>query len=108
MAGVLYPFIGLTGILIIDLVTFSIAIATLCFVQIPQSTQTSPSPSLPTPHSLLPRIHSLWQELTLGFRYLWKRPSLFALQLFSEGRVFSASSFLTSLTSPLGFLIVGS
>ena len=36
LAGSLYPLIGLKGILIIDLATFIIAIATLSIVQIPQ------------------------------------------------------------------------
>lgn len=35
-AGVLYPVIGLTGIVLIDLVTFAIALLTLLAVQIPQ------------------------------------------------------------------------
>ena len=36
LAGVLYPLIGLMGILLIDLVTFGVAIATLLSVRIPQ------------------------------------------------------------------------
>jgi hypothetical protein len=30
----------------------------------------------------------MWQELTIGFRYLWHRPSLFALQLFAMSFIF--------------------
>ena len=42
LAGGLYPVIGLKGILIIDLVTFLMAIATLSFVAIPQPDRGEP------------------------------------------------------------------
>jgi hypothetical protein len=79
LAGVLYPFIGLSGILIVDLVTFAIAISTLCFVQIPQPTRERVGGV---------EIQDIWHELTVGFRYLWHRPSLFALQLFTISFIF--------------------
>ena len=70
LAGSLYPLIGLKGILIIDLATFVIAIATLSMVQIPQ-----PSQSEATSQS----IHDIRQDLTFGFRYLLKHRSLLAI-----------------------------
>jgi hypothetical protein len=38
ISGVLYPIIGLSGILPIDLATFAVAIATLLWIRIPQPT----------------------------------------------------------------------
>lgn len=72
LAGTLYPWIGLTGILIIDIVTFIIAISTLSIVRIPQPSQNQISRYNP----------NLKQELTFGFRYLLKHPSLLALVVF--------------------------
>lgn len=81
LAGILYPFIGLTGILIIDLVTFGIAILTLSQIAIPQ-------PSFaPQSSSSLTR-DMVRHELTAGFRYLLTRPSLLALQFFAMSYVF--------------------
>lgn len=75
LAGVLYPIVGLRGILIIDLVTFSVAVATLASVQIPQP-------------SVVGDAENPWQQLTFGFRYLIQRPSLMGLQLFAMSFVF--------------------
>lgn len=71
LAGSLYPGIGLTGILIIDIVTFMIAISTLSIVRIPQINQNH-----------INRHPSIKQDLTLGFRYLLKYPSLLAILIF--------------------------
>lgn len=69
LAGVLYPNIGLLGLLLIDGITFVVAIATLLSIQIP-------------------RIHSsrddqlsasIEQQLGFGFRFIWKHPGLRAL-----------------------------
>ena len=71
LAGTLYPIIGLTGILIVDIVTFIIAISTLSIVRIPQVNQ----------KRAIERFN-LKQDLTLGLRYLLKYPSLLALLAF--------------------------
>lgn len=67
LAGTLYYAIGLQGIILIDLVTFMIAIATVLCVRIPQ-----PAPST-TQHK---EACGIVQQLTFGFRYIWKQPSL--------------------------------
>ena len=72
LAGTLYPLIGLRGILIIDIVTFIIAISTLSIVRIPQLSQNHISQHLP----------NIKQELTFGFRYLFRHPSLLAILVF--------------------------
>ena len=72
LAGVLYPLVGLMGILLIDLVTFGVAIATLLSVRIPQ-----PAPQPP------PEIETRLAKLTFGFREVWRQPSLRSLLLIS-------------------------
>jgi len=72
LAGVLYPLIGLIGILLIDLVTFGVAIATLLSVRIPQP---APQPST--------AIETRLTKLTFGFREVWRQPSLRSLLLIS-------------------------
>ncbi|NEP16793.1 MAG: MFS transporter [Leptolyngbya sp. SIO4C1] len=67
LAGSLYPVIGLSGIIAIDLATFGVAIATLLSVKIPQPSQSTP-----------PKITG-WRDLTFGFRYIARQPSLVAL-----------------------------
>ncbi|MFQ4143482.1 MFS transporter [Chlorogloeopsis sp. ULAP02] len=80
LAGVLYPIVGLIGILLIDIATFAIAVSTLWIVQIPQLQREIEN------HES--KVEGVWQELTFGFRYLWQRPSLMALQLFSLSFIF--------------------
>jgi len=72
MAGALLPFLGLTGILSLDVVTFILAILTLLFVHIPQPLQSEEGA----------RAHGhVLQEAAFGFRYIFARPSLLGLQL---------------------------
>ncbi|MBD3885237.1 MFS transporter [Phormidium tenue FACHB-886] len=61
LAGALYPLIDTPGILLIDLITFGIAIATLLFVSIPQ-----PQLNLETD------AETIIQKLTFGIRYVWR------------------------------------
>lgn len=100
IAGVLYPIIGLGGILPIDLATFIVAIATLIWIRIPQpmrrrgeeetrsagekwigSTEDAPQvPESPSPQvtkeEAVNRLTILWAEVTFGIRYIWQRDSL--------------------------------
>ena len=68
LAGVLYPLIGLSGIVLVDLVTFAVAFATLLAATIPQPEKT------PEPDHLI-------NKLTFGFRHVWQQPGLKALLL---------------------------
>jgi MFS family permease len=72
LAGALYYTIGFQGILTIDIITFAIAISTLWFIAIPQ-----PQKSQESPHS-----QNIKQELTFGFSYILKRPSLLTILIF--------------------------
>lgn len=72
LAGVLYPLIGLLGIVGVDLMTFGVAIATLLTCHIPQ-------PPLRTDAKLETRF----AQLTFGFREVWRQPTLRSLLLIS-------------------------
>jgi MFS family permease len=91
LAGILYSVIGLSGIFTIDLATFTIAIATLVCVKIPQPAIAS-NPQATRPHLL--------QELSFGFRYIVDRPSLLAL-LVSVSLFWFAHDIGAALYSPM-------
>lgn len=74
IAGVLYPIIGLGGILLIDLATFTVAIATLIWIRIPQ-------PTGEREDGEIDRVAVFWSEITFGIRYIWQRDSLRTLLL---------------------------
>ncbi len=69
-AGTLLVFVGLGGVLTIDIATFVFAIAALLVVPIPQPT--------PAPVDASQR-QSLWADSLFGFRYIFARPSLSGL-----------------------------
>ena len=63
IAGAVYPLIGLTGILVVDLGTFAIATLTIVSAAIPQPEM----PDVP---------FTLRKDLAVGFRYLSQRPGM--------------------------------
>lgn len=85
-AAALYPLLKLNGILMIDFVTFLIALVTLMIVFIPQGS--------PSAHS--EGRGSLLTESLYGFRYILARRSLLGLQL-----VFFFGNFLGSIAFTL-------
>lgn len=87
LAGALLAFIGLGGILAIDIFTFLIAIGSLLVVHIPQPKVTEEGKA---------SQGSLWKESIYGFRYIFKRPSLLGLQL-----VFLVGNFFATLAYTL-------
>ncbi|MEG3987284.1 MFS transporter [Microcoleus sp. S28C3] len=91
LAGILYSAIGLSGIFTIDLATFTIAIATLVSVKIPQPAIAS---------NRQPARFHLLQELSFGFRYIVERPSLLAL-LVSVSLFWFAHDIGAALYSPM-------
>lgn len=84
LAGTLYYIIGLAGIALIDIVTFTIAIGTILLVHIPQPTVNQ----LEHQHQT-----NIWQQLGFGFQYIFSRPSLLAIL---------ASTLLFDLAHDLG------
>ncbi len=73
LAGMLYPAIGLIGILSIDLISFAIAISTVVFVTIPQPAITEVGRQSRT---------NILKEVIFGFRYILARKSLLSLLIF--------------------------
>lgn len=91
LAGALLPFIGLGGILAIDIATFMVALGALLVVVIPQPEATEEG---------LKSRGSIWQESAYGFRYIFKRPSLLGLQtIFLVGNFFASMGF--TLIAPM-------
>jgi hypothetical protein len=72
LAGALLAYIGLTGLLVIDIVSFVFAIGALLLVHIPQPEVTEEGRE---------GQGSIWKESAYGFRYIFARPSLLGLQL---------------------------
>jgi len=87
LAGVLLPLISLTGILIIDVVTFFLAIATLLAVYVPQPVKTVEGQA---------GKGSLLHEAAYGFRYIFARKGLLGLLIF-----FVCLNFVIGLSASL-------
>jgi len=91
LAGALYPLIGLTGLLGIDVATFFIAIGALAFVYIPQPQRTQEGAQA---------SGGMLKEAWSGFQYIFTRPSLLGLQMvFFFGNLFSGMTF--TLLAPM-------
>jgi len=85
MAGALLGFIGLQGILLIDVVTFLFAVGALLFVFVPDPPRTVEGQQ---------GKGNFWRESAYGFVYIWRRPSLLGLQLvFTIGNFFATLAF---------------
>ncbi|MDF5724806.1 MAG: MFS transporter [Rhizonema sp. PD37] len=91
LAGALYAVIGLAGILIIDIMTYVIAISSVLLVRIPQPTIAEAGT-----HSYT----NLKQELFFGWRYIAARPSLIAMLVLALLFYF-AQNLSSSLFTPL-------
>ncbi|WP_306441583.1 MFS transporter [Halomicronema hongdechloris] len=77
LGGALYYVIGLTGILVLDLITFLLAMSTLSLVTVPQPQGSQSANKIDTPNQ-----QRIWPQLTFGFRYILKYPSLLAILVF--------------------------
>jgi MFS transporter, DHA3 family, macrolide efflux protein len=86
-AGFLLVTTGLLGILIIDAVSWLIAMLTLVFIRIP---------SPPKSEDAAAAKGSIFKEAAFGWRYITARTGLFGLLI-----VFASTNFLNSLTGPL-------
>lgn len=89
LAGVLYITVGIGGVILIDVLTFLVAVAVVYHIHIPQPEQSEEGRAAQG---------SLWQEWRGGLRYLWLRPALLGLVLY-----FTVMNFL--LNGPLGLSI---
>ena len=81
IAGILYPIIGLGGILPIDLATFGIAIATLVWIRIPQPDREHQDRESEGIGEQKSKLSVFWKEVTFGIRYIWRRDGLRTLML---------------------------
>ncbi|MBX3052608.1 MAG: MFS transporter [Caldilineaceae bacterium] len=87
LAGLLLVTIGISGVMVIDIVTFVFAVGVLFFVYIPEPKRTAAGEE---------GRGSLWTESLYGFRYIFRRPSLLGLQLIFFG---------VNLTSTAGMIL---
>ncbi len=84
LAGALLAFIGLGGVMLIDIATFVFAVFAVLVVLIPQPQRTAEGEA---------GRGSLLAESAFGFRYIWARSSLLGLQmLFFFSNLFYAMS----------------
>ena len=85
LAGALLPFLKIGGILLIDTVTFWLAIMALAVVFVPQPPKTAEG------HG---SRGTFFGEAAFGFKYIFARPSLLGLQMvFFFGNLFSGIAF---------------
>jgi len=85
LAGALLPVIQLTGILFIDVATFTLAVGALLIVHVPQPERTQEGAQA---------SGGLLKEAAYGFQYIFQRPSLLGLQLvFFVGNLFAGIGF---------------
>ena len=100
LAGfILGPLVGLTGILVINVVAFAFSIGALLVTDIPETPQTVEGE----------RSHGAFRkELAFGFAYIIKRPSLLGIQLiFLAGNFFSGIALSAAVFYPMVLLRTG-
>ncbi len=91
LAGVFLGTIGLDGILVIDILTFIVAISALLWIFIPQAEKSEEGGHAEK---------GILRESLFGFKYILKRPSLLNLQLvFASGNLMS--SWAAVLIAPM-------
>jgi MFS family permease len=73
LAGLLYLWVGVPGLIMIDLATFLIAVAVIYLIRIPQPKATEEGQA---------GRGKVWQELLAGYRYLLGRPGLLGFVLY--------------------------
>lgn len=91
LAGALLPIVGLTGLLLFDVITFLFAVGVLLIVHVPQPPRTEEGAQ---------GQGSVWKEAAYGFQYIFARPSLLGLQMiFFVGNLFAGIGF--TLLAPM-------
>lgn len=83
LAGLLLSVIRIAGVMVIDIVTFALAVAAVLFVVVPQPRRSAEA---------LAAASTIWREAIYGFIYIWRRKSLLGVQL-----TFAISNFFTSI-----------
>ncbi|MEM8531080.1 MAG: MFS transporter [Chloroflexota bacterium] len=88
VTGLIYASVGVIGVMLIDLLTFVVAVTTVYLVRIPQPRSKTPD-----------RQPSIWHEAWSGFQYVWSRRVLFVLMLYATMVNFLLAGPIT-LTTP--------
>lgn len=83
LAGVLLGIIGIAGVMTIDIVTFTLAVAAVLMVVVPQPQRSADGAAAAS---------NIWKEAIYGFVYIWRRKSLLGVQI-----TFAISNFFTSI-----------
>jgi hypothetical protein len=91
LAGIALAVIGIGGVLLIDIVTFIVAVFAIFFVTIPNPPMTAEGKASQA---------NFWQDTVFGFRYIWRRKGLLGVQT-----TFAISNFFFGigmvLTNPM-------
>ncbi len=74
LTGMLYPLIGVSGIVLIDLLTFALAVMVVFMLRIPRPVQTDEGAAAQG---------TMWREMFSGLRFLIRRRALLGLVLYS-------------------------
>jgi len=96
ITGFFYALIGVTGVMLVDLGTFFVAVITLYLVMIPQPERTIDTSS---------RNASILEDLRTGFLFIWQRRISFYLMIYAafinfllSGAMASSTPYIISLT----------
>jgi MFS transporter, DHA3 family, macrolide efflux protein len=91
-AGLLLRGVGITGVMVIDVATFLIAMLTLLLTRIPRPAVTAEGEAAKG---------SMWSEMGFGFRYIFQRPGLLGLLLIFVGFNLFAGLTYFSILNPM-------
>ena len=99
LAGITYMIIGLSGILVINLIALVISIGILLFVDIPATPQTAEGQL---------SHNKFLNEAIYGIKYIFRRPGLLGLQLiFFMGNLFTGIALSAAALYPMILLRTG-
>jgi MFS transporter, DHA3 family, macrolide efflux protein len=86
LGGLLLGWVGIAGVMLVDLTTLLVAVVTLLLVRVPAVTGAGQLTTVST-------ASNFWQELLVGFRTIWQSPGLLGFAL-----MMTAVNFFASLT----------
>lgn len=98
VTGFFYAFVGVTGVMVVDLITFAVAVVVVYLVRIPQPRR---------PPDALAVAGSLRREIAEGFAFVWQRPILLFTMLWAAFANFLLVGPMR-LTTPYIMTITGS
>ena len=81
LAGLCLTWLGIVGVMLIDVATFVVAMITLALIYIPHHTKEKSEPATEMKGQFR-------KEMRVGFSYIWQRPGLLGLMLIQTGIYF--------------------